>query len=415
MIDLFLFFCCIIGITLATKAIDLLNFLNPATYFFWIYLLFDTVAFFYRDVYDYAIDISPLTAILIGTGFVCYCCGIFLACNKIPKRLTKGDPYEFIQASSMNFRFNNTALIIICAIPLLFAVAFTLQSGEILWLQDNFDDRRIELRKGSGWIAISGIAGSYVAAIALGISSFKKNKVVFYLPLLVIILLCSISFGNRAPGIDVLVMFLSFVWIRKFRRVSTTHFAFAFFGMMAVVVSLGILRQGLALDSEMLAKQLLWRPFANIQNLEWLVSFVPEVKDYFYGKTFLIELLVLAPGYQPNFGTYMKELMGAEFSGGSITFGIMGMLYADFGPILAPMAMLPIGYLFQKIYLKFSQRNSDLAVLAILSISIKGIAVSGFVPVFIYTLGPCICFYFTLRYILKFKTQYSSSTDKASA
>src|SRR5690606_10289162 len=117
---------------------------------------------------------------------------------------------------------------------------------------------------------------------------------------------------------------------------------------LALVMVLGVVRQGLDFNFESVYRQMLWRPFVNIQNLEWVVSFIPSEHDYFYGESMLIDLSVLLPGYQPNFGTYMKELMGKEFTGGSITVSFLGQLYADFGFLLSLLVIFIFGFLLQK-------------------------------------------------------------------
>lgn len=104
---------------------------------------------------------------------------------------------------------------------------------------------------------------------------------------------------------------------------------------MTILMTLGIIRQGLNFDLESLLKQILWRPFTNIQNIEWITNYFPSTHDFFYGKSLLVDLSVLLPGYQPNFGTYIKELMGLYFSGGSLTLSFLGQAYIDFGYIFA--------------------------------------------------------------------------------
>ena len=401
MIDFYLVICCLTAFFLINKSCDIFNFFNPSVYFFWIYLLFCTFGFFYRDLYDYAIDISNKTVGIIGAGLITYSLGVFLASNKRSKKTLKTGLRSLIDSGVQEHNFGLAFALAFCVIPFLFALLFTVQAGEILWLQENFDDQRIEVRKGAGWIAILGIASAYIATIFLGIYAYRSNKFAIPFAALSIVLISGISFGNRAPAVDIVIIFFTFFWIKKFNRISALHFGGAFIVLMIFMVSLGILRQGLEFDAEMITKQLLWRPFVNVQNIEWAVDLIPSTVDYFYGQSTIIELMVLAPGYQPNFGTYMKELMGLEFSGGSITFGAIGMLYADFGATLAVFGMLGIGYILQQVYFRYSRSGIHFIKLIIASTSLKGIAVSGVISPIIYTLIPCWIIYTTVKYVRK--------------
>lgn len=388
-IDLAPIFATVTSLFLLRKTSAATNIFNPFVYFFWTYFLFCFSALFYRDIYTYALTISDKTIIIVSLGLIFLSAGGILA-NHSTKKTESHKPIESLIAEASKAISTKSGLVyILIAIPIALSILFTIKAGKILWLSDSFDDERIVLRQGAGWISILGISSAYVATIYSALHFYKKKSLIKLLVTTIALSLCAISYGNRAPGFEIIVIGGIFIWISLFKRVTLTHFTAGFITTLALVMILGVIRQGLDFNFESVYKQMLWRPFTNIQNTEWIISFIPYYHDFFYGKSILIDLAVLMPGYQPNFGTYMKEVMGKEFSGGSITLSFLGQAYSDFGLIASLLLILALGYFLQKIFITLSKKGKWLPFLIVISITTKSMTSSGITSPIIYTLIPC--------------------------
>lgn len=391
-IDILLIAAPILSYIIAKKTSSLLNFFNPFVYFYWSYFLFCFVAIYYRDLYTYAIDISDKTIVLISLGLILFPVGGYLA-NHSHRRSSVSKPLEVIIADACKSISTKGYLVaIFTAIPILLSIIFTLKVGKILWLSDSFDDERITARIGLGWIAIPGISSAYIAMIYSSIHFFKKRSFIKLAITTVVLSICAVSYGNRAPGLEVVIIGGIFIWVGLFGRINPLHFLAGLFLSLASIMILGVLRQGLEFSIESIYKQMLWRPFANIQNTEWVLSFIPSQHDYFYGKSLLIDFAVLLPGHNPNFGTYMKDVMGKDFTGGSITLTFLGQAYADFGFIISLILITLAGYISQKIFLRLTKQGRWLPLLIASSITIKSMTSSGIASPIIYVFVPCVFF-----------------------
>lgn len=388
-IDVIPLFAGVTSLILLRRVSSPTNMFNPFVYFFWMYFIFCFVAVFYRGLYDYAIEISDDTILFLSLGMVFLSLGGVLASFARQRALTHKTLEELIYQAVNSVSTRSFLVYFVVFIPILISIVFTWRVGKFLWLSESFDDERVVVRQGIGWISIIGIASAYVAVIYSSIHFYRK-RAYFRLSLVTLLLsICAISYGNRAPGFEVVVIGGLFLWVGLFGKFKFSHFAMAFFSALALVMVLGVVRQGLDFNFESVYRQMLWRPFVNIQNLEWVVSFIPSQHDYFYGESMLIDLSVLLPGYQPNFGTYMKELMGKEFTGGSITVSFLGQLYADFGFLFSLLVIFIFGFVLQRIFLVFSSIGRWLPVLILFAITTKSMASSGIVSPIIYILIPC--------------------------
>lgn len=405
-IDILLIITPIVSFLIARKTSNLLNFFNPFVYFYWSYFLFCFVAIYYRDLYTYAVDITDKTILLISLGFILFPAGGYLANHSHKKTAVRKELAEIINNACDSISTNKYLIGILTALPIFFAVIFTLKVGKILWMSDSFDDERITARVGLGWIAIPGIASAYVAMIYSSIHFYKKKSFIKLFITMVTLSICAISYGNRAPALEIIIIGGIFIWIGLFGKINPLHFLTGLFLSLASVMILGVLRQGLEFSLESIYKQMLWRPFANIQNTEWVLSFIPSKHDFFYGQSLLIDFSVLLPGHNPNFGTYMKEAMGKDFSGGSITLTFLGQAYADFGFVFSLLLIMITGYTAQKIFLKLTKKGRWLPLLIISSITIKSMTSSGIASPIIYGFVPCaifICFWLTLKSISNYR------------
>lgn len=390
--DILLIACACISILITKKTSNLTNLFNPFIYFFWIYFIFCFVALFYRDIYDYSLIISAKTVTLILLGLILFPAGGFLANHRARAGLTQTSLESLVSNSPRGLKTNSSIIALSIATPIIIATIFISYTGKLLWLTESFDDERVIIRQGIGWISILGITSAYVASIYSSIHFYKQRSPLKIIITTTALALCALSYGNRAPGFEILVIGGIFFWVLVFKKIRPIHIISGFAALITLMMALGLIRQGLDTSLENIYKQILWRPFTNIQNLEWVVSFFPQHHDFLYGQSILIDLSVILPGYQPNFGTYLKELMGKDFTGGSITVSLLGQVYSDFGPLFSVLTLFLTGYIFQKIFLNLATSSNRVPLLIVASITIKSMASSGLISPILYTLLPCILF-----------------------
>lgn len=148
-------------------------------------------------------------------------------------------------------------------------------------------------------------------------------------------------------------------------------------------------------DADLLAlfkARFAWRPFVNIQNFQFVMDFFPKKHDYLYGYTYIVDLSMLTPGSHPNSGTYLKDLMGLHFDGGSITPSYLGMSYVNFGVaglIFSPIILGFVSNTFYEIYVaRFNLNNpSNLILLILISFNFAAIISSGIMTVLIQNIS----------------------------
>jgi len=385
---------CVLSILFLKKISNPINLFNPFVYFFWSFYIFSFFAILYRNKYAYALSISSETIFFINSGLYFYLIGGYISFITSPNKKIDKINTEYQIQILQSTQTSKLILFIFLTIPILFAIYFLSLTNEFLWLSDSFDDYRISLREGSGWIAIFGTSSAYFAAIYSCIYFSIRKNILLNTIAIIILSISAIVYGNRAPALEILVIGGIFLCYHFFGKIRPYHAIIGFFSIMTILMTLGIIRQGLNFDLESLLKQILWRPFTNIQNIEWITNYFPSTHDFFYGKSLLVDLSVLLPGYQPNFGTYIKELMGLYFSGGSLTLSFLGQAYIDFGYIFALILIFSFGFLLHRIYRKTVLNPKFGIFLIISSIYAKSTVSSGLVSPFLYTFIPTIIFLF---------------------
>ena len=285
-------------------------------------------------------------------------------------------------------------------IPLALAAGYSLHIGGLVWLQEEgIDDLRVELRKGSGWVALLGIAVAFVGTVMLLCSRHVGS---WLRGCLTILLLggCAVSYGNRAPGADVLVAGLFSLWVMKYRKVPLLGLV-GCAGLLIVLVAVaGLYRQGFEISSQGVMQQILWRPFVNFQNFQILYDAFPSQISFQMGNGYLIDLSVIMPGYQPNYSTWLKDALEMEFTGGGLNQTYLGELYSNFSLLPALLGSFILGAMLQLLYGLMGMLRSSLQLMLIMSFSLKSIVSSGLVSPLIYMLAPYLLVYCSYRLLL---------------
>lgn len=277
-----------------------------------------------------------------------------------------------------------------------FWLFFIFKAGQIPIFSSEIENFRVQAREGMGYITILSITFITYSGLYLTISSKNILKTVC---LLVISSFLLLSFGNRAPMFNFLLFYLIILCIKHNIKVNLTKILpIAITGYLLLVL-LGAYRMNVDADlSERFILTLGWRPFVGLQNLDTILNYF---NDFLYGKGYWIDLYVLAPGYQPNLGTWIKDMLQLEFDGGSVTISYLGDGFINFGiiglilyPIIFPVLYIKLNNFFRRIYLKENKIHLGHAILYInIAIGLAGAVTSGILSPVLYGIIPILLVY----------------------
>ena len=168
---------------------------------------------------------------------------------------------------------------------------------------------------------------------------------------------------------------------------------------------------------QVIVYRLPWRPFVNILNFQTVLDSFPSRIDFLLGRGYIIDLLTLLPGYQPNLGTWVKDALGMTYEGGSLTTSYLGVGYLNFG--LYGIAIYPFAYGFflNTVYMMLVSKQcistAKLTLAILVSFSLGGAVNTGLLPVALYTTLPIIVIYTIHRVILGALTIFSRTSHSA--
>lgn len=392
---------------------DLLNFFDPVSYFSVTHIVLFFIAAFYRGFYDWVVPISDKTLLLICSCMVLFALGatlpggLFAALNK---RLfpDKTGPVVAVDAASGSlpvppyYCYSAWIMLLLGAAGV---AVFIVKCGGILWLRSDFDDFRVTARAGIGWLVLLSIVFTTYSTIALFsyyLMSKLQKRTACLVALLGVFLL--LQFGNRAPAFEVVVCCgFIFCW-HKWRKIPVLLMLSGGVLIFLLLGAMQVVRQGISGDLVMVLLQSIWRPFVNIQNFDLIVNSFPSRLNFLHGESFLMDLAVLAPGYQANFGTWLKDELGLDFTGGSVTVTHLGELYANFGVlgVMAGSFLLGVALdLLSQYNRRFYQDYTSYPLIFAIAITCKAIVSSGFVSPVLYIMVPFAIYHVTFNQTMR--------------
>ena len=276
------------------------------------------------------------------------------------------------------------------AVGYVLVVVFIVIVGGIPVLAEDGAQARVDARAGLGYLVIAAIWLITLPSVTLVADAYSRGRRWRHASWAVVAVsaLALGTFGNRAP---VVVLIIASGWVAFFLSRGLPRWPFlAAAGATAllVVAALGVLRGGGAPGLDVVGT-LQWQMYVNASNLERLVQLIPEETPHLWGRGYLIDLAVLLPGSQPNFGTWLKEVIGMEFPGGGITIGLFGEFYANWGAPVAVAGSFGVGLAMASIRPWLAiRRPVDVAFAVLLSLAIGGMVQSGVVSVMLYSVIP---------------------------
>ncbi len=340
---------------LTDRFFDLKNLLNPFVFFYLYQTIFCFIALSYADIYP--IEIKP------DLKYLLICAYILTFVGGITSR------YLFQRAGINYIKFNDLTItsqpsksfiwsgMIIFFTAIIIFFYFTYKTGGIIVIGDEIENARIDRRKGTGMVTLLFISFFLYGYLIVLLNS-RISKTIKGL-LFLIAALALLSFGSRAPMIKLLLASFMLIGVLNRNKYSLKKFFIIGVIILSLIIVLGAFRTNLKDGVDFLDVVLArmgWRPFVNIQNLQRILDFFPTQHDFLYGQSYLIELNIFLPGHNPNFGTYLKELMNWKFDGGSITPTFLGIGYINFGTAAFYLYPFIFGFMFNSIYQLFCRK-----------------------------------------------------------
>jgi oligosaccharide repeat unit polymerase len=368
------------------RQFDLSEWLNPFVLFFLFHVVFLFVGLLYHRLYDHAVEIQPGVFLLVWTGLTCTVLGATVAkhatyaTGQWPPKKRKTPFCEDVAAASSVAK----GFLLIGAV---LATLYFAWIGGVPLVAGDADNFRVEARMGKGFLVLAALAflkyGAYKTAF---VNAVRRKSWFGFTAWVATAFLLAVGIGNRGPALEILVFSILIAFVVRGIRPRLASLLPLALTALVLMALLGILRQGLSVTGLMIYLQVLWRPFANIQNLQWIYEWFPDRIPFLCGGGYLIDLEVLLPGYSANFGTWFKDQAGLVFSGGSVTVSYLGEIFANFG--WAGVIPISFGYGFglASLYVRrLSLRHpDDFMFLVIMTTTLKGVVSSGLVPVLLY-------------------------------
>lgn len=385
------------------KVFNLKNLFNPFVFVIIFHFVFFYLGLFYKDIYKH-IEIEDFTIFLVNYSFLSVLIGgVF---SRYVMQKTK-IPYIRFPVVKTPLLINNKTVVIgflFLILGLLCTLKYIISAGGIVIFMDDAENTRIIARKGNGLIiqlAMNFFTYGFLTILMVRSTVFFK---VFYT---IIVFFFVLSFGNRGPALFLMVFALYvFQAVNKveFSLKKITFYGFILFSLM---VLFGSLRTNYEADLSALFKaRFAWRPFVNIQNFQLVLDFFPQNHNFLYGSTYIKDFSMLLPGSHPNSGTYLKDLMGLQFDGGSITPSYLGISYVNFGfagLIFSPILLGFISNLTYEIYIaKFNiDKPANLILLILISFNFAAIISSGIMTVLIQNMTIIILVHLLFLLLIK--------------
>lgn len=380
-----------IGFLFFRRSLGALTLHNPAALFFLGHVLLLGLGGLYRKIYAEAVPINDAIIYLVALSLFQYTAGAYLATkifstkNKIHTTIKESYLTKPLAYSNSNF-----FIFLVSITPIIFSVAFSIKAGGFIWLMNDMDNARMEIRRGLGAITLLGIASSFVSSTLL--IHHIKPKLLTALIAITFFSFLAGSYGNRAPAGFVFIASLYYYFSIKQNTPKLAFIAISAL-VFSALMALNIIRQGLDTSLVSALQQILWRPFVNFQNLNIIYENFYLQDKIQYGSSYLRDLAILIPGIHQNNAEWLKEHLNMSFSGGGITITYIGELLLNFS--MAPLFVAPfiLGALFQALFLFMLRLHLSMLVMLIISFSTLAIVSSGLIPPALNMLAPMTIIY----------------------
>ena len=387
----------IVLFVLLHRFFDIRNLLNPFVYFYLYQVAFLSMSIVIssQDVFKVNFgsdDMIFLIWFAMNTSFLggVLCMGLFTMAG-VNRGFSIDDEIIGIDRLAMQ----------ICGFLMVF-LAFLLtgfffyKTGFSAYLSGDVEFSRVEAKKGYGAVVLLA-ENLAIMGSSLYLVSSKKIKTSWVILLFISIFVVGF-FGSRAPILKIILVSYILYYSLRNRFPSILRLMSVGVFLFIILIAIGSLRKGVGEDFfEIFVARFFWRPFVTAYNLDMILE---SFREPIYGQGLLIELKTLLPGYSPNFGTWVKEELGLEFDGGSVTSSFIGIGHINYGVFGALIYPFFYGFLLNLLYFfmkSWAVTRPRLVVIAIISISYGGSSIAGIFAPTIYHVLPVIIFFIAYK------------------
>lgn len=258
--------------------------------------------------------------------------------------------------------------------------------------REDREDFRVIAKSGKGQLLMLGTNFLLLSSMVFGIFNIKMQNIFTLRSILTytgIIFFLALS-GYRADAFKVLVILYLTITIYRKKYVSYTFLLLSLIIALLLVGFSAALRWGsegvdLVKDAGILETTLWSFSRANSINegLDQVFRVFYTSDTYLWGYSYVIDLATILPGYQPNFGFWLKDNLQMSFSG-SVMIGDQGIYFINFGFLGVCLLAFLNSYFVLGVYKNFILNKltfKKIVVIYILGISFAGI---GDISSFIY-------------------------------
>lgn len=366
---------------------DFRNFFNPVSYSTLIYIAFSflgncvypQVDLFNNSIQIFYISNSYLIFHVIGIYFFAIFNDGFI------KWLSK---HWLNHVNSILIRYNKPSKILassLLAVGFIFlSVHYIFIVGDLPIFRSDVEDFRVTSKAGRGQFIMLGtnlviLGYIYLSYFFVGNHFFKVTN--FFLTVLCMFIL-ALS-GYRANSLMLAIIFIISYQVYKKNYISYLYTLIGIVVMFLIIAVTAALRwgeEGLDYLTQAESYDLLMlyfsRSVAANTGLEEVFNKFKNFSDLLWGKSYIIDLVTLIPGEQPNFGLWLKDYLGMTFRGGSLMINESGIYYINFGYIgVCIMAFINanlICYIF-KLMVSKSKNLFYISTCAVIGLTLSGL------------------------------------------
>lgn len=379
--------------------IPIVPFIIYSIFFYWI-------SFVLLKAYSYY-TLSPATYIASLYCYTSLIFSYFLLDKLIPAHRISFAHLKLDMQNNLSL-LNDVKLVWMIGVVLsfFFTSLFFIKAGSIPMLAANPEIARVEAMKGAGTIQRLSYLPMYFAIFSLSIIMWLENKKITRRQIFIILLFVFYNMltGPRSYALWVLIYLFISINLLNSDKIKIVNAAFLSALILLVVAIVGGIRYSGASDFNLedTIIRFINRIYMNPVNANRIV----EAFQYkpINVNSFIIEVKVLLPGYQPDLGTYLKEYVGANFDGGGITvplpaegFMNMGIIGSIFYGIIFAIILKLLDFLITKIKNPFHKY----ILLVLLSLQFMGVVTMGISGIIIKTTIPTLVTFIIIMLIIR--------------
>ncbi len=400
-----------VAVVALSRYMSLRDLANPFVVGLWYWIAFWMVGIGLGPNTRYAPAVGPNTVALIVLSFVAFTAGGLVASAvRQGRTVTRAAGYERPRLPDPPDAAAAGVMVVTGA---LLMVAFLIQAGGVPVLSEEAEQVRVDTRYTLGFLVISArwmltLGVATLVAYAYGARRAWRGPV-WLVVCLGALLIATI--GSRAP---VLLLIIAVGWVAVRSKATLPRWPLVLLGAVGAFVFLAvaaIFRAGEDLTLSLIMARMQWLAYVNATNLDRLLAFFPDSRGFLMGSSYVMDLSVLMPGHQPNFGEWLKQAMGLTFPGGGITIGLVGESYANWGPLGSVILAALFGALMAWWSATQSFRNQEEPLRILLAFGLGGAVIqSGLVPALVNNVVPLVATLAVMR-----MTRLDMSHARASA